>query len=77
MLMRHFDDYETECGRLLELGLPLPAYDQVLALALLQPARRPRRALGDRARQPTSAACGRSRNVARSYVESLDARAAV
>jgi glycyl-tRNA synthetase alpha chain len=29
-LMRHFADYETECERLLERNLPLPAYDQVL-----------------------------------------------
>jgi glycyl-tRNA synthetase alpha chain len=30
MLMRHFADYEAECGRLLEHKLPLPAYDQAL-----------------------------------------------
>jgi glycyl-tRNA synthetase alpha chain len=30
MHSRHFDDYEAECKRLIELGLPLPAYDQVL-----------------------------------------------
>jgi glycyl-tRNA synthetase alpha chain len=30
MHQRHFDDYEAECKRLIELGLPLPAYDQVL-----------------------------------------------
>ena len=29
-LMRHFDDYEAEARALLERGLPLPAYDQVL-----------------------------------------------
>ena len=27
---RHFDEYEAECKRLIERGLPLPAYDQVL-----------------------------------------------
>jgi glycyl-tRNA synthetase alpha chain len=27
---RHFDDYEAECRRLIERGLPLPAYDFVL-----------------------------------------------
>ncbi len=27
---RHFDDYEAECKRLIERGLPLPAYDFVL-----------------------------------------------
>jgi tetrameric-type glycyl-tRNA synthetase alpha subunit len=30
MLIRHFDDHEAECKRLLEHELPLPAYDQVL-----------------------------------------------
>jgi glycyl-tRNA synthetase alpha chain len=29
-LVRHFDDYEVEARALLERGLPLPAYDQVL-----------------------------------------------
>ncbi|HEY6054882.1 MAG TPA: glycine--tRNA ligase subunit alpha, partial [Gaiellaceae bacterium] len=29
-LMRHFDDHEAEARALLERGLPLPAYDQVL-----------------------------------------------
>jgi glycyl-tRNA synthetase alpha chain len=30
VLMRHFEDYETECELLVARGLPLPAYDQVL-----------------------------------------------
>jgi tetrameric-type glycyl-tRNA synthetase alpha subunit len=30
VLMRRFDEHETECKRLLERELPLPAYDQVL-----------------------------------------------
>jgi glycyl-tRNA synthetase alpha chain len=30
VLFRHFDDYERACGTLLELRLPLPAYEQVL-----------------------------------------------
>jgi glycyl-tRNA synthetase alpha chain len=30
LLARHFEDYEAEAERLLERGLPLPAYDQVL-----------------------------------------------
>jgi glycyl-tRNA synthetase alpha chain len=30
MHSRHFDDYEAECKRLIDLELPLPAYDQVL-----------------------------------------------
>src|SRR5215467_5110487 len=29
-LLRHFDDHERECQRLLEARLPLPAYEQVL-----------------------------------------------
>jgi len=30
VLTRRFDEYEAECRHLLESGLPLPAYDQVL-----------------------------------------------
>jgi glycyl-tRNA synthetase alpha chain len=30
VLMRRFAEHESECARLLERGLPLPAYDQVL-----------------------------------------------
>ena len=30
MLFRHFEDAERECAHILEAGLPLPAYDQVL-----------------------------------------------
>jgi len=30
VLMRRFDEYEAECRHLLEGGLPIPAYDQVL-----------------------------------------------
>ncbi len=30
LLRRHFDEHEHECERLLERGLPLPAYDHVL-----------------------------------------------
>ncbi len=30
MLFQHFEDYEKECQRLLELKLPLPAYEMVL-----------------------------------------------
>ncbi|MFA7638720.1 MAG: glycine--tRNA ligase subunit alpha [Parvibaculum sp.] len=30
MLFRHFEDAEKECAALLEKGLPLPAYDQVI-----------------------------------------------
>jgi glycyl-tRNA synthetase alpha chain len=78
MLMRHFDDYETECGRLLELGLPLPAYDQVLKCSHSFNLLDARGALSVTER---AAYIGRvralARNVARSYVESLDARTAV
>jgi glycyl-tRNA synthetase alpha chain len=30
VLMRRFDEHEAECLQLVERGLPLPAYDQVL-----------------------------------------------
>jgi glycyl-tRNA synthetase alpha chain len=30
VLLRRFDEYERECRHLIERGLPLPAYDQVL-----------------------------------------------
>ncbi len=30
MLLTHFDDYERECRRLTELGLPWPAYDNCM-----------------------------------------------
>ena len=30
MLLAHFNDFEKECSRLIELGLPLPAYDYCL-----------------------------------------------
>ena len=30
VLQRRFDEHEAEAGELLEKGLPLPAYDQVL-----------------------------------------------
>jgi glycyl-tRNA synthetase alpha chain len=78
MLMRHFDDHETECGRLLELGLTLPAYDQVLKCSHTFNLLDARGALSVSER---AAYIGRVRNLARSvaraYVESLDAHAAV
>ncbi len=44
MLFRHFADAEKESGRLIERRLPLPVLRAVhQGLALLQPARRPRR----------------------------------
>jgi glycyl-tRNA synthetase alpha chain len=78
MLMRQFDDHEAECRRLLELGLPLPAYDQVLKCShtfnLLD-------ARGATSVTERAAYIGRvralARNVARAYVETLDAHAAV
>ena len=30
MLLRHFSDFEGQCKAMLELGLPLPAYDYCL-----------------------------------------------
>jgi glycyl-tRNA synthetase alpha chain len=30
VLLRRFDEHERECRHLIERGLPLPAYDQVL-----------------------------------------------
>ena len=77
-LMRRFEEYEAECGALLERGLPLPAYDQVLkcshAFNLLD-------ARGAISVTERAAYIGRvrtlARRVAQAYVESLDAQAAV
>jgi len=30
MLFRHFSDHEAEAKRLMEIGLPLPAFEQVM-----------------------------------------------
>ena len=61
MLLRHFEDAEAECARILaepdidpktgrRIVMALPAYDQCIkASPPLQPARRPRRDLGHRA----------------------------
>ena len=50
VLLRHFDDHEQACTRLLAAKLALPAYEQVLqGLAHLQPAGCAPRDLGDRA----------------------------
>jgi glycyl-tRNA synthetase alpha chain len=78
VLMQHFDDHEAECGRLLERGLPLPAYDHVLKCSHTFNLLEARGAISVTER---AAYIGRvrtlARNVARSYVESLDAHAAV
>jgi glycyl-tRNA synthetase alpha chain len=72
VLMRRFEEHEEECRRLIELGLPLPAYDQVLkcshAFNLLD-------ARGAISATERAAYIGRVRNLARSvaelYVESI------
>jgi glycyl-tRNA synthetase alpha chain len=72
VLMRRFEEHEEECRRLIELGLPLPAYDQVLkcshAFNLLD-------ARGVISATERAAYIGRVRNLARSvaelYVESI------
>jgi glycyl-tRNA synthetase alpha chain len=72
VLMRRFEEYETECNRLVERGLTLPAYDQVLkcshAFNLLD-------ARGAISVTERAAYIGRvralARRVAQRYVESL------
>jgi glycyl-tRNA synthetase alpha chain len=72
VLTRRFEEHEEECRRLIELGLPLPAYDQVLkcshAFNLLD-------ARGAISATERAAYIGRVRNLARSvaelYVESI------
>ena len=74
MHARHFDDYEAECKRLIERGLPLPAYDFVLkcshAFNLLD-------ARGAISVTERAAYIGRirtlSRHVAQAYVDSREA----
>ena len=78
LLVRHFDDHEAEAGRLLERGLPLAAYDHVLKCSHTFNLLDARGAISVTER---AAYIGRvrtlARNVARAYVESLDAHAAV
>jgi glycyl-tRNA synthetase alpha chain len=72
VLTRRFEEHEEECRRLIELALPLPAYDQVLkcshAFNLLD-------ARGAISATERAAYIGRVRNLARSvaelYVESI------
>ena len=72
VLVRRFEEHDEECRRLIELGLPLPAYDQVLkcshAFNLLD-------ARGAISATERAAYIRRVRNLARSvaelYVESL------
>jgi glycyl-tRNA synthetase alpha chain len=76
MHARHFDDYEAECTRLVEAGLPLPAYDFVLkcshAFNLLD-------ARGAISVTERAAYIGRVRNLVRAvaqlYLEQQEARA--
>jgi glycyl-tRNA synthetase alpha chain len=50
LLFSQFNNYESEAKRLIEAQLTLPAYEQIMKAAQLQPAGRPRRHLRDRAR---------------------------
>ena len=81
LLVRHFEDHESECQRLLERGLPLPAYDQTLKCSHTFNLLDARGALSVTER---AAYIGRvrtlARRVAQAYVESQardDAHAAV
>ena len=66
VLMRRFGEHEAECRQLVELGLPLPAYDQVLkcshAFNLLD-------ARGAISVTERASYIGRVRNLARSVAE--------
>ena len=71
MLLRHFDDHERESQRLVELGLPLPAYDQVLKASHVFNLLDARHAISvtERARY-----IGRVRNLARAVAQAYYAR---
>jgi glycyl-tRNA synthetase alpha chain len=77
VLMRRFDEYETECRQLVERALPLPAYDQVLKCSHTFNLLDARGAISVTER---AAYIGRvrtlARRVAQLYVESLVADAA-
>ncbi len=65
-LSRHFDDYEAEARALLDRGLPLPAYDQVLKCSHTFNLLDARGAISVTER---AAYIGRVRNLARSVAE--------
>lgn len=71
MLLRHFDDHERESQRLVDLGLPLPAYDQVLKASHAFNLLDARHAISvtERARY-----IGRVRNLARAVAQSYFSR---
>ncbi len=77
VLVRRFAEHEAECGQLIERGLPLPAYDQVLKCSHLLNVLDARGAVSATER---AAYILRARSltlkVARLYVEMLDAGAA-
>ena len=77
VLARRFAEHEAECAQLIERGLPLPAYDQVLKCSHLLNVLDARGAVSATER---AAYILRARNltlkVARLYVETLDAGAA-
>jgi glycyl-tRNA synthetase alpha chain len=77
VLMRRFAEHESECRHLLERGLPLPAYDQVLKCSHILNLLDARGALSPTER---AAYIGRVRNLARRvaqlYLESQAAEAA-
>ncbi len=66
MLFRHFEDAERECRHVLESGLPLPAYDQVLKASHLFNLLDARGVIGVAERQ---AYIGRVRALARACAE--------
>jgi tetrameric-type glycyl-tRNA synthetase alpha subunit len=79
MLARHFDDYEAEARALIERGLPIPAYDQVLKCSHTFNLLDARGAISVTER---AAYIGRVRNLARAVAETYveleaDAAAAV
>ena len=71
LLLRHFDDHERESQRLVELGLPRPAYDQVLKASHVFNLLDARHAISvtERARY-----IGRVRNLSRAVAQAYYAR---
>ncbi|MSR00152.1 MAG: glycine--tRNA ligase subunit alpha [Gammaproteobacteria bacterium] len=74
VLMRHFDDFEASCVRLLESKLPLPAYEQVLKASHAFNLLDARRAISVTERQRFILRVrALSRAVAKAYYESREA----
>ena len=76
ILTRRFEEHELECRHLVERGLPLPAYDQVLKCSHAFNLLDARRDLRDRARLGIGRVRNLARRVAQLYVE-LSAEPAV